>query len=36
MVWDAIIAIYLFLAGLGAGAFVLGALTNWAKTPAPR
>ena len=30
MVWDAIIAIYLFLAGLGAGAFVLGALTNWA------
>ena len=35
MVWDAIIAIYLFLAGLGAGAFVLGALTNWAKTPAP-
>ena len=35
MVWDAIIAIYLFLAGLGAGAFVLGALTNWAKSPAP-
>ena len=35
MVWDAIIAIYLFLAGLGAGAFVLGALTNWAKAPAP-
>lgn len=35
MVWDAIIAIYLFLAGLGAGAFALGALTNWAKTPAP-
>ena len=35
MVWDAIIAIYLFLAGLGAGAFVLGALTNWAKPPAP-
>lgn len=35
MVWDAIIAIYLFLAGLGAGAFVLGTLTNWAKTPAP-
>ena len=36
MVWDAFIAVYLFLAGLGAGAFVLGALTNWAKTPAPR
>ncbi|PNV64679.1 polysulfide reductase [Rubneribacter badeniensis] len=35
MVWDAFIAIYLFLAGLGAGAFVLGALTNWAKKPAP-
>lgn len=35
MVWDEIIAIYLFLAGLGAGAFALGALTNWAKTPAP-
>ena len=35
MVWDAIIAIYLFLAGLGAGAFALGALTDWAKTPAP-
>ena len=36
MVWDAFLAVYLFLAGLGAGAFVLGALTNWAKTPAPR
>ena len=36
MVWDAFIAIYLFLAGLGAGAFVLGALTNWAKKPAAR
>lgn len=36
MVWDAFIAIYLFLAGLGAGAFVLGALSNWAKKPAPR
>lgn len=35
MVWDAIIATYLFLAGLGAGAFVVGTLTNWAKTPAP-
>ncbi len=35
MVWDAIIAIYLFLAGLGAGAFVLGVLTNWSKAPAP-
>ena len=36
MVWDAFIAIYLFLAGLGAGAFVLGALTNWAKKPTAR
>lgn len=35
MVWDGFIACYLFLAGLGAGAFVLGALTNWAKKPAP-
>lgn len=35
MVWDALIATYLFLAGLGAGAFALGALSNWAKQPAP-
>lgn len=36
MVWDAFIAIYLFLAGLGAGAFFLGACTGWAKKPAPK
>lgn len=36
MVWDVFIALYLFLAGLGAGAFVLGALTNWVKEPVPR
>lgn len=36
MVWDGFIAVYLFLAGLGAGAFVVGALTNWAKRPAAR
>lgn len=29
MVWDSIIAGYLFLAGLGAGAFILGALSSW-------
>lgn len=36
MVWDALIACYLFLAGVGAGAFVLGALANWSKKPVPR
>ena len=36
MVWDALIAFYLFLAGLGAGAFVLSACAGMAKKPAPR
>lgn len=36
MVWDGFVAFYLFLAGLGAGAFVLGVLTNWAKKPVVR
>lgn len=36
MVWDAFIAVYLFLAGLGAGAFFLGALVGWAKKPLPK
>ncbi len=36
MVWDGFVAFYLFLAGLGAGAFVLGVLAGWAKNPAPR
>ncbi|WP_270297549.1 NrfD/PsrC family molybdoenzyme membrane anchor subunit [Eggerthella sinensis] len=36
MVWDGFVACYLFLAGLGAGAFVLGVLTNGAKKPAGR
>lgn len=35
MVWNELIAIYLFLAGLGAGAFVLAALTRWANRPCP-
>ncbi len=35
MIWNELIAAYLFLAGMGAGAFVLGALAGWAKTPAP-
>ena len=35
MIWNELIAAYLFLAGMGAGAFVLGALADWAKTPAP-
>lgn len=34
MIWDGIIAWYLFLAGLGAGAFVLAALAGMAKEPA--
>ena len=29
MIWDWIIALYLFLAGLGAGAFVLGTIAGW-------
>lgn len=29
MIWDWIIALYLFLAGLGARAFVLGAIVGW-------
>lgn len=36
MVWDGFIAVYLFLAGLGAGAFALGVLTNGAKRPVAR
>ena len=36
MVWDGFVAFYLFLAGLGAGAFGLGVLAGWAKNPAPR
>lgn len=32
MIWDWTIALYLFLAGLGAGAFVLGAIIGW-KSP---
>lgn len=36
MVWDGFVAFYLFLAGFGAGAFVLGVLAGWAKNPAPR
>lgn len=36
MVWDGFVACYLFLAGLGAGAFALGVLTNWAKKPVLR
>ena len=35
MIWNELIAAYLFLAGMGAGAFALGALAGWAKTPAP-
>ena len=35
MVWDVFIATYLFLAGLGAGAFTLGVLAGWSKNPAP-
>lgn len=34
MVWDVFIATYLFLAGLGAGAFTLGVLAGWSKNPA--
>lgn len=34
MIWDGIIAWYLFLAGLGAGAFALAALAGMAKEPA--
>ena len=29
MIWDWIIALYLFLAGMGAGAFVLGVIAGW-------
>lgn len=29
VIWDWIIALYLFLAGLGAGAFVLSCLIGW-------
>lgn len=36
MVWDTLIALYLFLAGLGAGAFTFGALSRMGKAPAPR
>ena len=31
MVWDAVIACYLFLAGMGAGAFALAALAGLMK-----
>ena len=34
MIWDALIACYLFLAGMGAGAFALGAIAGWGKDPA--
>ena len=34
MIWDALIACYLFLAGMGAGAFALGAIAGWGKEPA--
>ena len=33
MVWDWIIASYLFLAGMGAGAFALAALASFVKGP---
>ena len=36
MVWDGIIACYLFLAGLGAGAFALAALAGFAKPDATK
>lgn len=36
MVWDWMIALYLFLAGMGAGAFVLSGITGMAKTPCPK
>ena len=32
VIWDWIIALYLFLAGLGAGAFVLSCLVGWKST----
>lgn len=35
MVWDGFIASYLFLAGLGAGAFVVGVFSRWSKTALP-
>ena len=34
MVWDGIIATYLFLAGLGAGAFALAALAGFVRPDA--
>ena len=36
MVWDWMIALYLFLAGMGAGAFVLSGIAGMAKTPCPK
>ncbi|NPD30832.1 polysulfide reductase NrfD [Eggerthellaceae bacterium zg-1084] len=35
MIWDELIAAYLFLAGVGAGAFALGALVRLTKVDAP-
>ncbi|BAK45321.1 NrfD/PsrC family molybdoenzyme membrane anchor subunit [Eggerthella sp. YY7918] len=34
MVWDGVIASYLFLAGMGAGAFALAAIAGWVKPDA--
>lgn len=36
MIWDAVIACYLFLAGMGAGAFVLAAVTSFVKPEATK
>lgn len=36
MVWDWMIALYLFLAGMGAGAFVLSGIAGMAKTSCPK
>ena len=33
MVWNWMIALYLFLAGMGAGAFVLSGIAGMAKKP---
>ena len=36
MVWNWMIALYLFLAGMGAGAFVLSGIAGMAKKPCPK
>lgn len=36
MVWNWMIALYLFLAGMGAGAFVLSGISGMAKKPCPK